>query len=93
MHTLNDWKLGGDICDAEEFQQDIQTTNVHAGDGSNALEVTSVNVGGEWHIRLINTTYPFAGDGTNPIEVTVRFWAKTTDVAPGSANASGDMRL
>ena len=71
----------------------IQTTNVHAGDGSNALEVTSVNVGGEWHIKVINTTYPFAGNSTDPIEVTVGFWAKTTDTDPGSANASGDMRL
>ena len=52
-----------------------------------------MNVGGEWHIRLMSTAYPFAGDGTNPIEVTVAFWAKTTDAAPGSANASGDMRL
>ena len=49
--------------------------------------------GGEWNIRLINTTYPFAGDNSTPIEVTVRFWAKTTDAAPGSVNTAGDMRL
>ena len=94
--TLNDWKLGGGRRNADGVSAWIQTTNVHAGDGSNALEVTSNSssgTGNEWDIRLINTTYPFAGDGTNPIEVTVEFWAKTTDVAPGSEVASGDMRL
>ena len=91
--TLNDWKLGGGSGSAEGVSASIQTTNVHPGDGTNALEVTSVNTGGEWNIRLINTTYPFAGDNSTPIEVTVRFWAKTTDAAPGSANANGDMRL
>ena len=91
--ALNDWKLGGGSGSAEGVSASIQTTNVHPGDGTNALEVTSVNTGGEWNIRLINTTYPFAGDNSTPIEVTVRFWAKTTDAAPGSANANGDMRL
>jgi hypothetical protein len=91
--TLNNWKLGGDHSGDTGVSADIQTTNVHAGDGSKALEVSSVNVGGEWHIKVMSTAYLFAGDGTNPIEVTVGFWAKTTDVAPGSANASGDMRL
>ena len=91
--TLNNWKLGGDHSGDTGVSADIQTTNVHAGDGSKALEVSSVNVGGEWHIKVMSTAYLFAGDGTNPIDVTVAFWAKTTDVAPGSANASGDMRL
>jgi len=91
--TLNDWKLGGNSSDDTGVSASIQTTNVHAGDGSNALEVTSVNTGGEWNIRLINTTYPFNGNNTDPIEVTVSFWAKTTDVDPGSVVASGDMRL
>ena len=93
--TLNDWKLGGGQASAAGVSASIQTTDVHAGDGSNALQVTSVYTGsgGEWNIRLINTTYPFAGDGTNTIEVTVRFWAKTTDAAPGSLNPSGDMRI
>lgn len=95
-NTLNDWKLGGGRRNADGVSASIQTTNVHAGDGSNTLEVTSNSssgTGNEWDIRLINTTYPFAGDGSNPIEVTVEFWAKTTDVAPGSEVASGDMRL
>jgi len=93
--TLNDWKLGGGSRNATGVSASIQTTDVHAGDGSNALQVTSVYTGsgGEWNIRLINTTYPFAGDNSTAIEVTVRFWAKTTDVAPGSEVASGDMRL
>ena len=91
--TLNDWKLGGDSSNALGVSASIQTNNIHAGDGSNALEVTSVNTGGEWNIRLINTTYPFAGDNSTPITVTVSFWAKTTDEAPASANGSGDMRL
>jgi len=93
--TLNDWKLGGGSRNATGVSASIQTTDVHAGDGSNALQVTSVYTGsgGEWNIRLINTTYPFAGDNSTAIEVTVRFWAKTTDAAPGSLNADGDMRL
>ena len=91
--TLNEWKLGGGSRNAEGVSASIQTTNVHAGDGSNALEVTSVETGGEWNIRLINTTYPFAGDNSTPIEVTVSFWAKTTDAAPASARSNGDMKL
>ena len=91
--TLNDWKLGGGSRNAIGVSASIQTTNVHAGDSTNALEVTSVETGGEWNIRLINTTYPFAGDNSADIEVTVSFWAKTTDAAPGSVKANGDMRL
>ena len=95
-NTLNDWKLGGGRRNADGVSASIQTTNVHAGDGSNALEVTSNSsgTGDEWDITLRNTTHPsFAGDGTNPITVTFAFWAKTTDVAPGSEVASGDMKL
>ena len=91
--ALNDWKLGGGQGSAAGVSASIQTTNVHTGEGSNALEVTSINTGGEWNIRLINTTYPFAGDNLTPIEVTVSFWAKTTDTDPDSLNPSGDMRL
>jgi len=94
--TLNDWKLEGGRRLAAGVSASIQTANVHTGDGSNALEVTSNSsgTGNVWDIVLRNNTYyPFAGDGTNPIEVTVTFWAKTTDVDPGSANATGDMRL
>ena len=95
--TLNDWKLGGGRRNADGVSASIQTTNVHAGDGSNALEVTSNSssgTGNEWDITLRNTTYPsFAGDGTNPIEVRVEFWAKTTDANLTSADAGGDMRV
>jgi hypothetical protein len=94
--TLNDWKTGGGRRNTAGVSASIQTTNVHAGDGSNALEVTSNSsngTGNPWDIRLINTTYPFAGNNTDPIVVTVSFWAKTTDVDPASLNASGDMRL
>ena len=59
------WKLGGGSRNAEGVSASIQTTNVHAGDGSNALEVTSVETSGEWNIRLINTTYPFAGNSSD----------------------------
>jgi hypothetical protein len=91
--TLNDWRLDGSNSGDTGVLASIQTTNVHAGDGSNALEVTSVDVGGEWKIQLKNTTYPFDGDSSTPITVTVSFWAKTTDVAPGSVVPAGDMRL
>jgi hypothetical protein len=93
--TLNDWKLGGGRRLADGVSASIQTANVHAEDGSNALEVSSNSsgTGKEWDIRLINTTYPFAGNNTEPIEVTVTFWAKTTDADTGSEVASGDMRL
>jgi hypothetical protein len=93
--TFNDWKLGGGSSGNTGVSASIQTTNVHAGDGSNALEVTSeyTGAGGEWNVRLINTTYPFDGNNTDSIEVTVAFWAKTTDVDPASMNASGDMRI
>ena len=93
--TLNDWKLGGGRRNAADVSASIQTDNVHAGDSSNALEVTSNSsgTGKEWDIRLINTTYPFDGDNSTPIEVTVSFWAKTTDAAPASARSNGDMKL
>ena len=92
--TLNDWKLGGPYSDDTGVSASIQTANVHPGDGTKALEVTSVNINNEeWGIRLINTTYPFTADNTNPIDVTVSFWAKTSDTNPGSAVAAGDMRL
>jgi hypothetical protein len=92
--TVDNWKLGGDNSGEEGVLASIQSTNVHAGDGSNALEVTSVNINDkEWGIRLINTTNSFAGNNTDPIEVTVSFWAKTTDAAPGSQKPTGDMRL
>ena len=92
--TLNDWKLGGPYSDGTGVSASIQTANVYAGDGTKALEVTSVNINNqEWGIRLINTTYAFAGDNINPIDVTVSFWAKTSDTDPGSEVATGDMRL
>ena len=92
--TLNNWKLGGPYSDGTGVSASIQTANVHAGDGTKALEVTSVNIDNqEWGIRLINTTYAFAGDNINPIDVTVSFWAKTSDTDPGSEAATGDMRL
>ena len=100
--TLNNWKLGGDNSGLEGVSLSIQTTNVHTGEGSNALEVTSFTsiptTGnnpqlGEWHIKAMSTAYPFAGNSTDDIEVTVGFWAKTTDTDPVSENANGDMRL
>ena len=91
--TLDDWKLGGGGSDAAGVSASIQSTNVHVGDGTKALEVASVDSDKFWDIRLINTTYPFAGDNTNPIEVTVNFWAKTSDTDPDSEGADGDMRL
>ena len=91
--TRDDWKLGGGGSGATGVSASIQSTNVHAGDGTKALEVASVNSGKEWDIRLINTTYPFDGDNTNPIDVTVSFWAKTSDTDPGSVVTAGDMRL
>jgi len=100
--TVDNWKLGGDNSGVEGVSASIQTTNVHTGEGSNALEVTSATsiptTGndpklGEWHIKVMSTAYPFAGNSQDPITVTVGFWAKTTDVDPASANASGDMRL
>ena len=92
--TLNDWKLGGPYSDGEGVSASIQTANVHPGDGTKALEVSSVNINNqEWGIRLINTEYAFVGDNTNPIDITVSFWAKTSDIDPGSEVADGDMRL
>ena len=91
--TLNDWKYGGGQAGNEGHSASIQSSDVHSGDGNNALEVTSVNTGGEWNIRLINTTYAFDGNNTDDIQFTVSFWAKTTDIDPDSENASGDMRI
>ena len=91
--TVDNWKLGGDSSADEGVSADIQTTNVHAENGSKALEVRSVNVGGEWKIKVMSAAYSISGNSTDDIEVTVGFWAKTTDENPGSENASGDMRL
>jgi hypothetical protein len=91
--TVDNWKLGGDNSADEGVSADIQTTNVHAENGSKALEVHSVNVGGEWKIKVMSAAYSISGNSTDDIEVTVGFWAKTTDENPGSENASGDMRL
>ena len=91
--TVDNWKLGGDNSADEGVSADIQTTNVHAENGSKALEVRSVNVGGEWKIKVMSAAYSISGNNTDDIEVTVGFWAKTTDENPGSENASGDMRL
>ena len=100
--TVDNWKLGGDNSGVEGVSVDIKTTNVYAGEGSKALEVTSATsiptTGndpklGEWHIKVMSTEYPFTGNNQDPIEVKVGFWAKTTDVDPASAKASGDMRL
>ena len=91
--TVDNWKLGGNNSDDTGVSADIQSTNVHAGDGTNALEVSSVNTGGEWNIKAMSTTYPIIGNNSDPIVITVGFWAKTTDENPGSENASGDMRL
>mgnify|MGYP002176842672 CR=1 FL=1 len=91
--TFNDWKLGGGQASAAGVSASIQTTDVHAGDGSNALQVTSVYTGsgGEWNIRLIKTTYPFAEVNSTAIKLTVRFWEKKTKVAPGSLIPRGNM--
>ena len=39
--TVDNWKLGGDNSGVEGVSVDIKTTNVYAGEGSKALEVTS----------------------------------------------------
>ena len=89
---LDDWTLAvGNTAD-EGVSASIQTTNVHAGDGSSALEVTNGASVGEWNIKINSTTYPFNGNNTDPIEVTVAFWAKTTDANPVS-NPNGDLKL
>jgi len=91
--TVDNWKLGGDNSADEGVSADIQTTNVHAENGSKALEVHSVNVGGEWKIKIMSTAYSFAGNSSDDIEVTVGFWAKTTDTDPESEKTDGDMRV
>ena len=100
--TVDNWKLGGDNAGADGVSVDIKTTNVYAGEGSKALEVTSATsipiTGndpklGEWHIKVMSTAYSFAGNSSDDIEVTVGFWAKTTDTDPESEKTDGDMRL
>jgi hypothetical protein len=89
---LDDWTLAGGNTADEGVSASIQTTNVHAGDGSSALEVTNGASVGEWNIKINSTTYPFNGNNTDPIKVTVAFWAKTTDANPVS-NPNGDLKL
>ena len=94
--TLNDWKVGGGNSDtASGTSVSIQSSDVHEGDGSNALEVTSVYSNGFWKIRVYNTSYAFDGDGINDINVTVSFWVKTTDTGSDViyGNTSGGFRL
>ena len=91
--TVDNWKLGGDNSADEGVSADIQTTNVHAENGSKALEVHSVNVGGEWKIKVMSAAYSINGNSTDDIEVTVGFWAKTTDTDPESEKTDGDMRV
>ena len=90
--VLDNWKLEGANA-AGDNSAIIQTTNVHDGDGSNALEVTNLASAGEWNNKVTSTAYPFDGDGINPIDVTISFWAKTTDTDPISGNANGDLKL
>ena len=90
--TLNDWKLEGNNSDDTGVSASIQTNDIYAGDGSNALEVTNGANVGEWNIKVTSTTYPFDGNSTDDIEVTVGFWAKTTDANPVS-NLNGDLKL
>ncbi len=95
--TLNYWKLGGGkSAETDGTYAYIESSNVHDGDGSNALKVISTAPGGFWNIRVFNNPgYAFAGDGINPIDVTVSFWAKTTDTATDQiySNYDGDLRV
>ena len=86
--TIDYWKYEGANATTPAS---IQTTDVY--DGANALEITNTVVDGEWKNQMISTSYPFAGDNTNPISVTISFWAKTSDVDPGSHNSNGDLKL
>ena len=54
--TVDNWKLGGSSGGAAGVSASIQSTNVHTGDGSSALEVTSLytGTGGEWNLSLIH---------------------------------------
>ena len=90
--ALNNWKLEGANATGANSAS-IQTTIVHIGDGSNALEVTNIASVGEWNNKVTSTTYPFDGNNTDPIEVMVTFWAKTSDVDPNSEHESGDLKL
>ena len=91
--ALDYWTLIGNNAADEGVSASIQTNNVHAGDGSNALQVTNVASVGEWNIKINSTTYQFDGNNADPIEVTVSFRAKTTDDDPGSHNSNGDLKL
>ena len=91
--ALDNWTLIGNNAADEGVSASIQTNNVHAGDGSNALQVTNVASVGEWNIKINSTTYQFDGNNADPIEVTVSFRAKTTDDDPGSHNSNGDLKL
>ena len=91
--TLDNWKLQGANATGDNSAS-IQSTNVHDGDGSNALEVTNLTSDGEWNNKVTSTTFPFDGNNIDPIEVTVSFWAKTTDTDPVSGGfAGGDLKL
>lgn len=91
--ALDNWTLIGNNAADEGVSASIQTNNVHAGDGSNALQVTNVASVGEWHIKINSTTYQFDGNNADPIQVTVSFRAKTTDDDPGSHYSNGDLKL
>ena len=91
--ALDNWTLIGNNAADEGVSASIQTNNVHAGDGSNALQVTNVASVGEWNIKINSTTYQFDGNNADPIQVTVSFRAKTTDDDPGSHNSNGDLKL
>ncbi len=90
---LDNWTLIGNNAADEGVSASIQTNDVHNGDGSNALQVTNVASVGEWNIKINSTTYQFDGNNTDPIVVIVSFWAKTSDVDPGSHNSNGDLKL
>ena len=91
--AIDNWTLIGNNAADEGVSASIQTNDVHTGDGSNALQVTNVASVGEWNIKINSTTYQFDGNNTDPIEVIVSFWAKTSDVDPGSHNSNGDLKL
>ena len=88
--TLDNWKLEGNLATGNNYGI-IQTTDVY--DGSNALEVANEVEANEWQNKVTSADYAFDGDNEEAIEVTVSFWAKTTDTAPNSGNASGDLKV
>ena len=91
--TLDNWTLIGNNAADEGVSAIIQSNDVHAEDGNNALQVTNVASVGEWNIKINSTTYQFDGNNADPIEVSVSFWAKTSDTDPGSHNSNGDLKL